>query len=239
MTVICPSCDARFRDPPAEVLDTQPLQCGKCEHRWTPGSGDADKFEAPSIVPDIDDLIGDVEEPIRSGLPVVIEQDEAEEIPVPIVPIYVDRPEPPKATLGLRRLFVPLLALAVSACVCGLVVFKEAVVATYPQTEKYYQTAGLETANTGLRIANVVTSRNVKNGISQLIVRGEIANIADNTVPVPPIQLVMLNNSQSSLYEWTVAAAKSELKAGETSRFTAVTKDYPKDAVNVEVTFAR
>ncbi len=191
------------------------------------------------MVPDIDDLIGDVEEPIRSGLPMVIEQDDVEDVSVPIVPIYVDRPEAPGATPLLRRMFAPLLALTVVATACGGIVFKDAIVTAFPQTAKYYETAGLETANTGLKIANVVTTRGVKDGISQLIVRGEIANVADNTVPIPPIQLVMLNKSQSSLYEWTVAAAKSELKAGETSRFTAVTKDYPEGAVNVEVTFAR
>ena len=240
MTVICPSCDARFRDPPPEVLATQPLQCGKCEHQWLPEQDGVANVEAPSMAPDINDLIGEAEEPIRTNLPMVIPQEEEpEEEPTLIIPIFVDREEAPKGPSPLQRMFAPLSALAIIAAACGTIVFKDAVVAAVPQTAKYYETAGIETRNTGLKIENVVTSRGEKDGISQLIVRGEIANIADNTVPVPPIQLVMRGESESNLYEWTVAAAKRELKAGETSRFTAITKDYPEGAVNVEVTFAR
>ncbi|MGI9354897.1 MAG: hypothetical protein ACR2PF_07020 [Rhizobiaceae bacterium] len=239
MTVICPSCDARFRDPPAEVLANQFLQCGKCDHEWSLNRGRPVEIDAPAMVPDISDLIGEAQEPIRTALPMVVPQKEAEEAPVPIVPIYVDREEDPTGPSLFRGSLASISALALVAVVCSTIIFKDLIVAAVPQTAKYYETAGLETSNTGLKIANVVTTRGVKNGISQLIVKGEIANIADNTVPIPPIQLVMRGESEANLYEWTVAAAKNELKAGEMSRFTAVTKDYPKGAVNVEVTFAR
>lgn len=239
MTVTCPSCDARFRDPPAEVLAKQSLQCGKCDHHWSLAAGEPIEVDAPPMAPDMDDLIGKAEEPIRTTLPMVVPQEEAEEVFVPIVPIYVDREEDQKGPSLFRRAMVPMSALAFVTLACGTIVFKDTIVATVPETAKYYETAGIETRNTGLKIANVVTTRGVKNGISQLIVKGEIANIASNTVPVPPIQLVMRGESRTNLYEWTVAAAKNELKAGETSRFTAVTKDYPEEAVNVEVTFAR
>jgi len=239
MTVICPSCDARFRDPPAEVLATQSLQCGKCDHEWSLTEGEPIEIDAPSMVPDINDLIGVAEESIRTTLPMVVPQEEVEVTPVPIVPIYVDREEKTKGPSFFRRALLPMSAFALVTLACSTIVFKDAIVAAVPETEKYYETAGIETQNTGLKIANVVTTRGVKNGITQLIVRGEIANVAANTVPVPPIQLVMRGQSDSNLYEWTVAAAKNELEAGETSRFTAVTKDYPEGAVNVEVTFAR
>jgi len=239
MTVICPSCDARFRDPPAEVLAKQSLQCGKCEHQWSLTEGVPIEVDAPPMAPDMDDLIGKTEEPIRTALPVVIPQEEVEEIPVPIVPIYVDREEEPMGPSLFRRMLAPASALALVALACGTIIFKDIIVATIPQSTKYYETVGIETQNTGLKIANVVTRHGMKNGISQLIVKGEVANVIDNTVPVPPIQLVMRGESETSLYEWTVTAAKNELKAGETSRFTAITKDYPEGAVNVEVTFAR
>lgn len=238
MTVVCPSCDARFRDPPPEVLKTKSLQCGKCDFEWDPVSEqEVPNVDSPSISPTMDDLVGEVEEPIKTALPVVIPHEQ--DAPPPIVPIYVDRAEETKVPVKRRGMIFTTVALILVALGSSTLIFKEAIVASVPQTAKYYATAGIETRNTGLQIANVITVHDVKDGISQLIVRGEIANIADNTVPVPPIQLVMRGESSTNLYEWTVAAAKNELKAGEKSRFTAVTKDYPEGAVDVEVTFAR
>ncbi len=235
MTVICPSCDARFRDPPADLPKTNPLQCSKCEHEWVPADSEAPKIkmDAPSIAPDMKDLVGDGNQ-IRTTLPVVI--------PMPVEkpkrePVYIDRlPPQPQKTTGVKAWHGAALS-----CLClfvASVVFKNTVIETLPQTEQIYRTVGLTPTNPNLQIENVTTTRSSKDGIRRLIVRGEIQNVADATIPVPPIRLIMRGESQSNLYAWTVSSSKEELKSGEKGRFTAVAHGFPDKAVDVEVEFA-
>ena len=229
MTVICPSCDARFRDPPAEVLNSRPLQCSKCEHEW---HHERIKVNAPSMAPDFSDLVGDPNG-IKTNLPVVMPQRAA---PSKREPIYVDREPAPK----LKRSTAPLWTATGLVCVAafaGSIYFKDLVIAKAPRTAALFSAAGIASNTPGLEIGNVVTTRNTRDGIRQLIVRGEIENIAAATVPVPPIKLTMRGKGDANLFAWTVSSTKSSLTAGEKSRFTAIAHDFPDDAVNVEVEF--
>ena len=71
MTVVCPACEARFRDPPEDVLKTRTLQCSKCEHEWKIEDDKPAriKMDAPSLAPEMANLT-DGKEPIETNLPV-------------------------------------------------------------------------------------------------------------------------------------------------------------------------
>ena len=235
MTVICPSCDSRFRDPPADVPKSRPMQCGNCEHEWVLDASALPHIDAPSMAPDMNDLLEDGDNTIHTNLPVIVEG--AIDDTVKRDPIYVDKlpaPKPRKSRLTLMS----LAALVGIGAVTASIVMRDTVMERAPQTAALYDAAGLISVAPGLEFDNVVTTRTKEDGIRRLIVRGEIENVASNTVPVPPIKLIMRNKSDAHLYAWTVTAAKPSLKAGERSRFTAVAQDYPGDAVNVEVEFA-
>ena len=234
MTVICPSCDSRFRDPPADIPKSRPMQCSNCDYEWVLGQEPLSQVDAPSMAPQMSDLLENGEDAILTNLPVVIEG--AEDDTVKRDPIYVDKlptPKPRKSRITLMS----LAALIGIGAVTGSIVMRDTVMEKAPQTVALYDAAGLISVAPGLEIENVVTTRTKEDGIRRLIVRGEIENVASNTVPVPPIKLIMRNKSDAHLYAWTVTAAKPSLKAGERSRFTAVAQDYPGDAVNVEVEF--
>lgn len=236
MTIICPACDARFRDPPADIPKSRPVQCGKCDHEWLPISTRI-KMNAPNIAPEMADLV-DNQNPISTSLPIIMPEAVANRSK----PIYVDRVPAPQNinTIGsLAKKAIPMVAMACIAVFSGAIIFKDAIMVEIPQTTKIYQAAGLATQHPGLEIANVVTTKSTKDGISQLIVRGEVQNIADNTVPVPPLKVIMRGKHNANLFAWTVTTAKTSLKAGEKSRFTAVAHDFPKDAINVEVEFTQ
>ena len=101
MTVICPSCDARFRDPPIDLPKSNPLQCSKCEHEWVPAQLASPRLQldAPSMAPEMADLVGDKNE-IRTTLPVTISK--PQESPKR-EPVYVDRiPASPQKRAGMR-----------------------------------------------------------------------------------------------------------------------------------------
>ena len=229
MTVICPSCEARFRDPPEEVLKTRTLQCGKCEHEWKLGEEQRPriKMDAPSMAPEMADLVDDADT-IKTTLPVLMPKKPKR------APIYVDRePALPQAT-G-RSYVLPAAVLGCLLLMAAAVGLRLPVMQHVPQTVALYQALGLASQTPELQIANVVTTKVEKDGIRQLIVKGEIQNVADNTVPVPPVKLIMRNGEKANLFAWTVSANKSALKAGEKGKFTAVAHDFPADTVNVDI----
>ena len=231
MTVICPKCEAKFRDPPEEVLKSRTLQCGKCEHEWKPGAEAKPRItlDAPSLAPEMNDLLNG-SEPIQTSLPVVMDKQNK------LAPIYVDR-APPADPPSKRSMLIPAVALSCMMVAAAAVGLRTSVMNHIPQTVALYQAVGLASENPGLKIANVVTTRTDKDGIRQLIVKGEIQNIADNTVPVPPVQLIMRGKEKANLFAWTVSANKQSLEAGETGRFTAVAHDFPAETVNVDIEF--
>lgn len=239
MTVICPNCDARFRDPPAEIAMTRPMQCSKCEHEFIRPEGlrllKLMKVDAPSLVPDMRSLINNRDDAIITNLPVVVEGKVQEEDTSPIR-TFVDRaPDmPPKSSFPK----MPIAALMCLGIAAGAIAFKDIVIDHVPQAHSAYSIAGLTSPAPELELSSVKTSKLEKDGIRRLIIRGEIENTAAHKVPVPPIKLTMRGDKKISLYAWTVSAAKDQLKAGERSRFTAIAHDYPGDAVDVEVEFA-
>ncbi|MEP1207176.1 MAG: hypothetical protein ABJM29_09285 [Rhizobiaceae bacterium] len=232
MTVTCPSCEAKFRDPPEDVLKTRMLQCGKCEFEWKleAESQPRIKLDAPALAPELRDLT-DEDEAIKTGLPVVMPKSDSP------TPIYVDRLPMPPLT-GKKSLIIPVAALGCLMLMAAGVGLRAKVMQHLPQTVALYQSVGLVSDNPNLKIANVVTTKVNRDGIRQLIVKGEIQNIADNTIPVPPVQLIMRGREKANLFAWTVSANKDSLKAGETSRFTAVAHDFPAETVNVDIEFA-
>ena len=232
MTVTCPSCEAKFRDPPEDVLKTRTLQCGKCDFEWKLESEDQAriKLDAPSLAPELRDLI-DEDEAIKTGLPVVMPETDQR------APIYVDRLPLPPLT-GKRSLIFPVATLGCLMLMAVGVGLRAKVMQHLPQSVALYQSVGLASDNPNLKIANVVTTKINRDGIRQLIVKGEIQNTADNTIPVPPVQLIMRGREKANLFAWTVSANKDSLKAGETSRFTAVAHDFPAETVNVDIEFA-
>ena len=231
MTIICPACEAKFRDPPEDVLKTRTLQCSKCEHEWKPGAESRVriKMDAPSMAPDMADLV-DGEESIQTSLPVVMPKSDRP------APIYVDR-APAADPVPRRSYLLPAAVLTCLMVAASAVALRDTVMHQIPQTVAAYQAVGLASQNPDLQIGNVVTTKIDKDGIRQLIVKGEIQNVADNTVPVPPVKLIMRGEERTNLFAWTVSANKTKLKAGETGKFTAVAHDCPAETVNVDIEF--
>lgn len=196
MTVICPSCDARFRDPPAEVTAAHPLQCSRCEHQW-----------------------------VREPKPAKSQAKGGFFITKPI------------AALSKAPPFALAAAVALTF-MTGAVAARDSVMSAIPQTAGLFKAMGLG-KGAPLEIANVTTTRTKQDGISKLIVRGEIANVADATVPVPPIVLTMRGKSEAPLYSWSITTETESLGAGEKSKFIAIASDYPSEATNLDVSFKR
>ena len=237
MTIVCPQCESRFRDPPAEIATERPLQCSACEHEWVrDASAPAERaiIAPPSLQPDMQSLLDNDEAAIRTNLPVVVEDGGNHAIST-TQPVFIDRENDIK--VHKKPSVLPALGLCAIAVCVGALALKDVVFEKIPQARSAYQAAGLISPAPELEIASVKTVKTSKDGIRQLIIRGEIQNTATHMVPVPALQLTMRGESRIRLYAWTVSAAKDQLKAGERSRFTAIARDYPGNAVDVEVEF--
>ncbi len=256
MAIICPSCDARFREPEIELPKTRALQCGKCEHEWVPADLEAEHVRRsinrgeraavppPPTQPGMEDLIANKSNAIETGLPVIIPGETAKDVPSkPVIdmpvrePLFVDR-EPMPAQPRSRAGLFAFAGLACISLLAGAIALKAEIIRYIPQSQPLYALAGLATETDGLKIANVETRKTKLDGIGQLIVEGEIQNVADHSIPVPPLKLTMRGEKSDRLYAWTVAPVKTTLNPGESSGFTAIANDYPDGAVNVEVVFA-
>lgn len=230
MTIICPNCGSRFRDPPADIPLERPVQCGACDHEWLrDGAYGRDIVNPPPLEPAMQSLLeeGDA---IRTGLPVLVEDGDAETGDAR-KPLFVDRTVNVVKPRGKVWSIVGLMFL-------GLLAGSVTLGALNRDGSSGLPVIALKDASVSpLVIDKVETHKGESDGIRRLIVRGEIENRTAHQVPVPPITVTMRGESNVRLYAWTVSAAKTALNAGERSRFTAIAKDYPGDAKNVEVMF--
>ena len=249
MSIVCPSCDARFREPPAAVAVGRALQCSRCDHLFTRADAGLIEIEAPSMVPTLEAvcgrpvtadakvadtlLAGGDGEAIRSALPVVVVA--RRDKPV-AKPVYVDiEPEPER--IARWRWAMPVLAAGLLWAATVALAARIDIMHRFPATVPLYQTAGLAPSHPGLAIAGVVTERQEQDGIARLIVRGRIENVARHAVPVPRLQLTLRGREETSLHAWTVAGADRPLEAGAKRSFTAVAQDVPEGTVDVKVRF--
>ena len=214
------------------------MQCGKCEHEWLRENPDRISCDAPSLAPDMRDLVDDRSNMIETNLPIAVSDtsNAVVENGHDSAPIYVDR----EADIAEKKKanYLPIAGLASICLMLGTIVFQSQVIDTFPQAQSAYESAGLKSPVKELAISNIETVESEKDGIKRLIIRGEIENMAAHQVPVPLIELTMRGEQKVGLYAWTVSASKNALKAGERSRFTAIAEDYPGKAVDVEVKFA-
>lgn len=186
-------------------------------------------MDAPALAPDLDNLVNS-KDAIQTKQTVVMPTSSTE------TQLYVDR-EPSEPVEPKLTLVLPTVVLACMMILAGSVGLRDTIMQFVPQTTTIYQAAGLVSKTPGLEFGQVVTTKTSKDGIRQLIVRGEIQNVANNTVPVPPVRLIMRDGQNSNLYAWTVTANKASLKAGEKGKFTAVAHDFPDNTMNVDVEF--
>lgn len=143
------------------------------------------------------------------------------------------RRPPALASLGLAG--VVLLAGLLGA----LYFLRDTVVGLIPATEGIYQTLGipLSRPGLGLRLEQVVPTRERVNGEDILVVRGFINNFSETERPVPALQL-MLNDADGEMIQRMVTAPPTAvLPAGDSVPFRMTLRNQLPGAASIEVTF--
>lgn len=114
------------------------------------------------------------------------------------------------------------------------------IIERFPAAAPLYKALGvpLEILGDGLEFRGV-TSEMVKEGRTPiLVVRGVIANIVDETRPVPLLRLVLLDTGGGTIQESFAKPRKDSLDGGQQMGFQIRLEDPSAAAVRYEVTFA-
>ncbi len=120
-----------------------------------------------------------------------------------------------------------LFAIIISSM--SIVVFgREHVVKFWPNTERYYELAGLsiKSAGSGLSITNARSLMHQANSQDMIQVAGQITNTSDHVRSIPPLKVKLLNKSSDVLDSWEHQLSEYSLLPGEQIRFE--TEPHPK-----------
>lgn len=145
--------------------------------------------------------------------------------------------EPRKGKLGL--VIALLFLLIIVGGVGGLFFAKDKVVEIYPPAKDYYAMLGLggPKLGDGLDIRQRPPQRVNDDGADVLVISGVIANITDQTKPVPMIKISLQDGDKQEVQSMVVAPEMSELPPAETMNFEARVVDPVLTARHLVVTF--
>lgn len=96
---------------------------------------------------------------------------------------------------------------------------------------------GLGKSIDGLEFYDVVAAYQAENGMSRLIVEGEIRNTSAEAKALSPLRAVLFDDAGQPLADWTFDGGKPVLAAGEKLQFHTLLNSPPTAAVNYEVAF--
>lgn len=186
----------------------------------------------------IDDLEDDAGEPIPKGLTEPYNRDD-EELPVGRPRFKQPQPEKKKGK-GLLIAFI-LIALTFLGAVGFAFFAKETVFKLYPPAKQIYIDNGLyePEPGEGLSPQDIKPSRDLRSGVEFLIVEGNVVNITDHAVAVPPLRVSLTNPDGKVLASEMVELGKAELGAGESMPFKAEFEAPPSTARSMTVDFVK
>ena len=119
----------------------------------------------------------------------------------------------------------------------ALVGARNEVVRYLPQTASLFTGIGLPVNLRGLTFEDVRITKEAQDGVSMLIVEGNIVSTAGKPVEVPRLRFAARNATGQEVYAWTALPTRSILGPGERLEFRSQLDTPPADASDVMVRF--
>ncbi|MGJ3263160.1 MAG: zinc-ribbon domain-containing protein [Salinarimonas sp.] len=142
------------------------------------------------------------------------------------------------AGLGSRLGSAPVLAVVAVALLAAGVLARESVVRAVPEAAGLYRIVGLEVNLRGVAIVEVLSRRFEEAGQRVLEVEGMLTNVSGERRPVPDLAFSLRDETETSLYSWTMEPPRGDLQPGESAPFRARLVAPPAEARQVLVRFA-
>jgi len=129
---------------------------------------------------------------------------------------------------------VILVLFAFNVAVVGA---RNEVVRYLPQTASLFTLIGLPVNLRQLKFDNVRITKEMQDGVTILMVEGNIVSTSDKAIEVPRLRLAARNGSGQEIYTWMLKPERSILGPGESLKFQSRLASPPADAADVMVRF--
>jgi predicted Zn finger-like uncharacterized protein len=132
----------------------------------------------------------------------------------------------------------PAGAVAATLVILGVGLHQRARVVQYlPQTARLYAIVGVPVNLRGITINNVASRMIDDNGVSVLVIDGDIANATDQSIRLPRLRFAVLGKDRQEIYSWSAQTDQANLKPGEKINFRRRLAAPPADGQDVSVRF--
>jgi predicted Zn finger-like uncharacterized protein len=217
MILTCPACSTRYSVDPANLgRDGRMVRCVKCGHSWMqrppadmPKSVDLEFTPPPEEVKPI---------PPGSSLPAIR--------------------KPVKSKASKRPLAISAVAAAL-LLLTGGVYMRQDIVEIWPPAARLFDTVGLpvDALGAGLQLQHVRSEKRVEDGITVLVIEGQVVNVSDRERPVPALRAVSLGPDKTPLGDWTFSASHETLLPGEIATFVSQMREPAGVIAEIAITF--
>ncbi|MCF8474666.1 MAG: zinc-ribbon domain-containing protein [Emcibacter sp.] len=254
MILTCPECSARYVvDPLALLPNGRVVRCAKCKFSWREQAPD----DSMPVVEDSDPLPEELdhapEPPPSEGAESITDED------------YVirqaarrkrQRPIPKGSNLpalqnhkhgdtvwgwyGLGAFIVVLVS--------SFLIFQSSISAIWPPSKILYHALGMDGDSKEnistipkevlFKIKDIVPSKITSNGVVTLKVMGNVANLTDQTLPLPLLKISLRDAQEQIVREWTFKSSAATISEDEEVSFETSLPNPPDDAISIRVTFA-
>ncbi len=241
MDIACPTCEAAYEIDDATVsADGRKVRCAACGTVWR-------VFRAEPMIGAVDNL--DIAATAEAqGTDVIDWTPEGSST----VPSITQQPEPaPRRAKWSKdksvRSVIPqkskpqIAALAAIAATVVLVfagIHQRATMVQYvPQSARLFAALSLPVNLRGIDIKGVASRILDDNGVSVLVVDGDLINTTARKVDVPRLRFAVLNLTGQEVYVWSAQADRASLQPGESLNFRRRLAAPPGEAKDVSVRF--
>jgi predicted Zn finger-like uncharacterized protein len=239
MILTCSSCGTRYSVDGAKFPAAgRTVRCAKCGYSWhqapeaapepelamVSAPSDQDIRPAQSEAERPDSVFASGASPSRQFAPAPA----AEQPRAPIGPMLA-------VVAGWAALIAVVLVIAVSG-----VLYRQHIVALWPQSAGVYNSLGLNVSTSGIDFRHVDYRREIQDGQVVLAVTGTIVNAGPRQLPVPQtVRVTLTDASNHELYHWTFKPNATVLVPGQAVPFVTRLSSPPAAARHLEVRFAK
>ncbi|MGL4240426.1 MAG: zinc-ribbon domain-containing protein [Beijerinckiaceae bacterium] len=114
---------------------------------------------------------------------------------------------------------------------------RDAIVRLVPQSAAIFATAGKPVNLRGIEIRNVRSRMVEDNGVSVLVIDGDLASTSSERVAIPRLRFAVLGSQGQELYVWSAQADRPTLQPGDSLNFRRRLAAPPSDGREVSVRF--
>jgi predicted Zn finger-like uncharacterized protein len=264
MDIVCPDCAAVYEIDETSVAESgRKVRCAACSTVWRvfppgydpvtgellpePAAVPAEVLTNPEQSAAEPDISISAETAVETPEPGSAEGLESTAPPAPAEPPprrakwVKDKASKGSGTKGKGKgklLTWPAGAIAASIAVLAIGLHqRERMVRYLPQTAKLYTAIGIPVNLRGITINNVASRMIDDNGVSVLVIDGDIANTTDQSIRLPRLRFAVLGKDHQEIYSWSAQTDQANLKPGEKINFRRRLAAPPADGQDVSVRF--